>query len=69
MNTRKNYRTAANIIAVLLEKSKGPGKEKLELFAQAETAREAFIEFFQGDNPRFNADKFRDECNTYKYAR
>lgn len=33
--------------------------------------REAFVVFFAGDNPRFDADKFREACgeipNQYKF--
>lgn len=51
--TRKHYRTAAKIVAGFSNDSK-----------VAWTTREAFVVFFAGDNPRFDADRFRDSCGS-----
>jgi|GEM_PF-4007505 hypothetical protein len=48
--TKKDYLRAVNVIhSVLL-----PKERKLLI--------ESFVDFFQGDNPRFDEDRFRKAC-------
>ncbi len=50
MATRKDFAKAADIV-------KGITKA-----GYAWTVREAFVGFFAGQNPRFDADRFREAC-------
>ena len=52
--TRKDYIRAAAIVSGI-----GTGKHAPMLAWQT---REAFVTLFAGDNPRFDADRFREAC-------
>lgn len=60
--TSKDYIRAASIVSRVKTGSNAP--------LLAWQVRESFVELFAGDNPRFNADKFREACgpvaNLYK---
>jgi hypothetical protein len=57
MCTRKDYERAAKIVRSVknqhlpTDECNGPN-----------LVREAFVMFFQEDNPRFDADRFREAC-------
>lgn len=53
-NTRKDYVRAANIVAGIKTGPHAP--------LCAWQAREAFVQFFSGDNPQFDVNKFREAC-------
>lgn len=54
MNTRKDYIRAAAIVVDMAADMKDP--------ANAIVACRAFMHFFRGDNPRFDAGRFADAC-------
>lgn len=74
MMTKKDYERAAGIIRRMAEnvpshcirplqegestRSKGMHCEGIVIW----TARESFVNLFAGDNPRFDADRFRAAC-------
>ena len=59
MMTRKDYLRAASIVRDLGRRGKVP-TEVAE--GARDLMRDAFVTFFRGDNPRFDADRFREAC-------
>lgn len=57
MNTKRDYQRAAEIVRVM----RGRGAEAYEE-TRAVAAEWAFVTFFAGDNPRFDANAFRSAC-------
>ena len=62
MMTRKDYVRAANLVA-WMRKDECRKVDMSHRIASSVTVEQAFIEFFRGDNPRFNQDRFQDACN------
>lgn len=56
MMTKKDYTRAAKIVDGISEAS------------HAWTVRESFVILFAGDNPRFDADRFREACGKVAQA-
>ena len=56
MNTRKDYQRAAKIVQDI---AKEDFTDDQQLSGVVE---DAFVVFFQADNPRFDPDKFRKAC-------
>lgn len=51
MNTKKDHIRAANIVAAMYDD-----------FSRYYAAREAFVTFFEADNPRFDRARFEAAC-------
>jgi hypothetical protein len=65
--TKKDYVKAAKIVQDMVSDAKdtsrviGPNQRHYEMMAATE-ASYAFIKLFEGDNPRFNKEKFLVAC-------
>lgn len=57
MMSRKDYERAAKIVRDTCGLYHGTTDS-----CEASIVREAFVAFFQGENPRFDADRFRSAC-------
>ena len=65
---RKEYQAAAAQVRNLASMKRVPSERFKGLFpgeiiSHELVVREAFVTFFQRDNPRFDAEKFRQACN------
>lgn len=65
---RKDYIKAAKIVKDMRDRANDPNRilgstQKLYELTAATEASYAFIEFFKGDNPRFDEVKFLAACN------
>jgi hypothetical protein len=59
MMSKKDYKRAASMV----REARRVDADKPEI---AIIIRDAFVEFFTGDNPRFSRDKFEDACEGTK---
>ncbi len=72
MMTRKDYQRAAEIVneqwnatGILYDVNNGkltPEQVRAVLKLVATDMENAFVRFFQGDNPRFDEKRFREAC-------
>lgn len=61
--TKKDYIRAAAVVRDQIQGSIDRDLlDRAELVHLHRTLVDAMISFFQGDNPRFDADRFRDAC-------
>lgn len=55
--TKRDYRRAAGIVRAHMLGASTPSQRRIATFI-----REAFIEFFTGDNSRFDVESFTKAC-------
>jgi hypothetical protein len=61
MMTKKDYKRAANLVA-WMRKDERRTVDMSRGIPVSITLEQTFIEFFRGDNPRFNEDRFQEAC-------